>query len=158
MDDNNLKELLKEGPKAQFIESIKDGLLYATSLMIVITLASQFNLGVYIVDASLVFIDYAIYGIAVCITHYISDKIAIYITSNMIMNSIKEKKKLSGKAFLLPYAIEITFDYLLAVLFVFFSVNVMFEMLLMPIFLVIITRLLNGLVESLLKIVTNRGE
>ena len=89
MDDNNLKELLKEGPKAQFIESIKDGLLYATSLMIVITLASQFNLGVYIVDASLVFIDYAIYGITVCITHYISDKIAIYITSNMIMNHLK---------------------------------------------------------------------
>lgn len=158
MDENNLKEQFKDGLKVRFVECIKDGILYTISLMVVITLANHFNFGVFIQDASLVFIDYAIFGIAVCIVHYISDKIAIYVTSNMIMNSIKEKKKISGKAFLLPYAIEITFDYLLAVLFVFFSVNVMFEILLMPLILIVLIRAINGLIESLVKLVTKRGD
>ena len=157
-EQKDLKKYLKENPKIPFVESIKDGILYTVSLMIVITLFSRFNYGVYIVDAKLVFVDYAIYGIAVCIIHYISDKIAIYITSNMILNSIKEKKQLSGRMFLLPYAIEITFDYLLAVLFVFFSVNVMFEILMMPLVLVFIIRIINKLVDSLLKLFVNRGE
>ena len=141
-----------------FKVSYKDGILYTASLMILITLANYFNLGVYIQDFQKVFIDYIIFGIVVCIIHMISDKISVYITSNLILNSLKEKKPLSGRVFFLPIMFEIILDMWISLGFVFLSKNVMFEDLFMPIYMVIVIRLINGLFERIIQIFTRRGK
>ena len=149
-------DIRKLNSKNLLVDSIKDGILYTTSLMILITLANYFKFGVYIQDFVKVFVDYAIFGIVVCITHIISDKISVYITSNLILNSIKEKKPLSGKVFLLPILFEIMVDLWVFFGFVFFSKNVMFEDLFMPIYMVIIIRFINGFFERIIKSIVGR--
>jgi hypothetical protein len=86
----------------------------------------------------------------------ISDKISVYITSNLILNSLKEKKPLSGRVFLFPIMLEIVLDIWVAFGFVFLSQNVMFEDLLMPIYIVIFIRFVNGLFERIIKIFIGR--
>lgn len=157
MDNNQLpKGLQNLESKSPLIDSIKDGILYTTSLMILITLTSNFNFGVYIQDFQKIFIDYAIFGIVICIVHMISDKISVYITSNLILNSLKEKKPLSGKVFLFPIMLEIVLDIWVSFGFVFLSQNVMFEDLFMPFYIVIFIRFENGLFERIIKIFIGR--
>lgn len=138
-------------------QCVKDGLLYSTSLMIGITLANYFRLGIVIQDPRLVFIDYLIYGIGVCIFHYISDKISLYITSKLIYTTIKEEKRLSGKIFLIPWFVEVLFDITLLIGFVFLSMNVMFESLFLPYVLVLFIRITNSLFEKIIIYLTGRG-
>ena len=152
------KGLSDPNSKGPLVDSIKDGILYTASLMILITLANYFNLGVYIQDFQKVFIDYIIFGIVVCIIHMISDKISVYITSNLILNSLKEKKPLSGRVFFLPIMFEIILDMWISLGFVFLSKNVMFEDLFMPIYMVIVIRLINGLFERIIQIFARRGK
>lgn len=150
MNDRNSR-----GP---LLESVKDGFLYTISLMIIVTIANNFAFGAYIQDNKLVFIDYLIFGICVCIAHYISDKISVYITSNVIMKSIKEKKKLSGSVFLLPWFIEMMFDLGLLLAFGFLSVNVMFDHYFVVILMTFIIRLLNTIIERIINAFTRRSE
>jgi hypothetical protein len=126
--------------------------------MAVITLANYYGFGIYIQDAKLVFIDYALFGLSVFIVHMISDKISVYTTSNIIMNAVKDKKPIPGKVFLLPWLIEVFCDLWVVTLFGFLSVNVMFEDITVTILLAIVIRMINGLFESLIKLVTRRGE
>lgn len=151
-------ELKNPNSKGPIVDGIKDGILYTSSLMILITLSSYFKIGVYIQDFIKVFIDYAIFGIVICITHIISDKISIYITSNLILNSLKEKKPLSGKVFVFPIVFEVIIDVWVFFGFMFLSKNVMFEDLFMPIYMVIIIRFFNSLFERIIKLFTRRGQ
>jgi hypothetical protein len=150
--------LKKEDSQSLLVSGIRDGILYATTLMAVITLANHFALGIYIQDAKLVFIDYLIFGIAICIVHMISDKLSVYVTSNIIMNSIKEKKKIPGRVFLTPWLIEVIFDYWLLTLFGYLSVHIMFEDVTVMLLLLVVIRFFNGIFESIIKMITRRGE
>lgn len=152
------KGFMKENSQSPFVNSIKDGILYMATLMAVITLANHYSLGVYIQDAKLVFKDYIIFGIGVCIVHLISDKISVYLTSSIIMNAVKDKKQIPGRVFLIPWIIEVLFDFWLVTLFGFLSVYVMFEDITITFMLTIVIRLINGLIESIFKSFTRRGE
>ena len=151
------KGLLKEDSYGPIVSSLKDGILYSTTLMAVITLANYYGLGVYIQDAKLVFIDYLAFGFSVFIVHMISDKLSVYVTSNIIMNAVKDKKPLPGRVFLLPWVIEVLVDFWIATLFGFLSVNIMFEDLTITFLLVIVIRLINSFIEYIIKSFTKRG-
>ena len=152
------KGFMKEDPHGPIVSAFKDGILYSATLMAVITLANYYGFGVYIQDAKLVFIDYVLFGLSVFIVHIISDKISVYTTSNIIMNAVKDKKPIPGKVFLLPWLIEVFCDLWIITLFGFLSVNVMFEDITVTILLAIVIRMVNGLFESIIKIITRRGE
>lgn len=136
--------------KTKNIEHIRDGLLYFLTMMIVITIFANLKFGLYFADSQKVYLDYAIFGIAICITHLISDKICLKITTDKVVKAMEKKEKISKAVVLIPYFGELLSDFICIYTFALISKNVMFGSYLIPAFIVVLMRLLNGLIDPIM--------
>ena len=139
-----------------YLDYVRDLFLAIIAIMSATNIYSYFFSDIYISDSRLAFIDYIVYGIIICIVHIISDTISLRISSKLIVQSIKEKKKLGAIVLLIPMFIELLFDYTVMMIFAFLSHNIMFLTIESMIWLFIIVKIIEEVAELFISLVVRR--
>lgn len=139
-----------------YLDYVRDLFLAIIAIMSATNIYSYFFSDIYISDSRLAFIDYIVYGIIICIVHIISDTISLRISSKLIVQSIKEKKKLGAIVLLIPMLIELLFDYTVMMIFAFLSPNIMFLTIESMIWLFIIVKIIEEVAELFISLVVRR--
>ena len=139
-----------------YLDYVRDLFLAIIAIMSATNIYSYFFSDIYISDSRLAFIDYIVYGIIICIVHIISDTISLRISSKLIVQSIKEKKKLGAIVLLIPMFIELLFDYTVMMIFAFLSPNIMFLTIESMIWLFVIVKIIEEVAELFISLVVRR--
>ena len=139
-----------------YVDYIRDFLLAIIAIMAGTNIYSYFFSDIYISDSRLVFIDYIVYAIIICIAHIISDTISLRISSQLIVQSVKEKKKIGVIVFIIPMLIELLFDYTIMMFFAFLSPNVMFLTVDSMMWLFVIVKIIEEVVELFISLFIRR--